>query len=987
MAKTINEKIAIINGTDNIFNFIVDILGYKNSSNYYVKKNSIFDAEYTIKVDNKDYTIVGIKTFKEKDEKVILKQHLQYWNKNEVPFSILIFPDEVRIYNNFTINKGKRIYSSKQKDNDIFNLFTEKNIATGVLWERFHSIFKKNERVDTYLLNNLRNTIINLYKNYGMELDDAYNFLAQCIFIKYMEDREMLTELAFLKYKVDNFNELLNLEDISLIKDFFINLKERLNGDLFEVNDISWPTKQQFKVIKGFFEAEEIYADNTTQYTMYKYDFSEIPIELISNIYETFFNLDDSLLDKRYSSKNGAYYTPYYLSDFMNDRCLEKYNADNSPVVLDPSCGSGVFLVGAFKRIVNNKKAKQEEVSPEELRKILVNNIYGIDINLKALKLACFSLYIALLDYLTPKDILKNEFKFPNLIGKTLLEYDFFSDKLDEMGINADIIIGNPPWFSDKIGTHNEYCRKNNIPISDGQIAQAFIVRAKDFAKEGGIAELIVTNSIFINENARDYRNYILTNYHILEIFNLYNVRGSLFSHATAPCSILTYKFDIKQKEYSFQYYAFRPNTLSGTFNKMVYDKQNNISVKNTIVSENDYIWRILNNGDEYDVRAIRKIKSHPPISNRRYKYFRGYVVGSKNLKYKPEFLKYKGGNLQEGYNKYLINYDALPQMNVSEFERPRSLEGYLCKNKLLIKRTHNIKLSGAAFCKEPIIFTDDYHCIYDFNASNNSELKLLSAFINSSIFKYYCFFVSKIANSIKPEISKDDIMSFPVPDNIDICDKNELLSSIAKIEDLVKQKFKKQIFEDYQKEEIEYKIEQIQNKIDHIILKTYNLDKVEQETIEYALNYVIPKQDKSEEIMGTDCEKEIYEKYSNYVEQYFNNFLLNSEFRLRRLNIYSQNLFTLISFRIENDVEYGEKEAESNDTLLSNIVDILGLSSIENIDSELLVKNKISGFLDDGFFVIKEINKQNWTLMNAIKDAEYFAKIILSEDGEGFYD
>ena len=987
MANTLDEKIAIMNSTDNIFKFLVDMLGYKNSSNFFIEKSAAFDAEYAIKVEDKEYTVVGIKVFKEKDEEAILKQHLQYWNQNEVPFSILILPDEIRIYNNFTINKKKRLYSSKEKDDNIFNLFTDKNIATGVLWKKLHSVFKKNERVDTYLLNNLRNTIINLFKNYEMELDDAYNFLAQCIFIKYMEDREMLTESAFLKYEVHNFNELLNLGDVDLIKDLFINLKEWFNGDLFEVDDINWPTKEQLQVIKSFFEAEEIHADKTIQYTMFKYDFSKIPIELISNIYETFFNLGDSLSYEKYSSKNGAYYTPYYLSDFMNDRCLEQYNSDDIPVVLDPSCGSGVFLVGAFKRIVNNKKEKQEEVSHEELRKILLNNIYGVDINLKALKLACFSLYIALLEYLTPKDILKNEFKFPHLIGKTLLKYNFFDDELNKMGISADIIIGNPPWFSDKTGMHNEYCKKNNVPISDGQIAQAFVARAKDFAKESGIVELIVTNSIFTNENAKDYRNYILTNYHILEVFNLYRVRKGLFSHASAPCSILTYKFDLKEKEYSFQYYAFKNNMLSGTFNKIVYDKEGIINIKNTIALENDYIWRVLNNGDEYDVRVISKIKSHPFIGDRGYKYFRGYAVGTKKLQPKPEFLEYKGGNLQEGYNRYLINYDALPQMTVLEFERSRKLEGYLCKNKLLIKRTQNAKLSGAAFCEEPIIFTDDYHCLYDTKGRDNNELKLLSAFINSSIFAYYRFFVSKIANSIKPEISKNDILSFPVPENLDMQDKNKLITNIEEIEELLKEKFKKQLFEDYQKAEIDYKIEEIQNSIDHIVLNTYNLDTVEQATIEYALKYIIPGQEKNESNAITKFDNEVYEEYSKYVEQYFNNFLLNSEFRLRCLNIYSQNLFTLISFRIENDGMYEEKGVESNDILLKNIVDILGLGSIENIDSELIVKNRISGFLNNGFFVIKEINIRNWTLMNAIKDAEYFAKIILGEDEEEFYD
>lgn len=65
----------------------------------------------------------------------------------------------------------------------------------------------------------------------------------------------------------------------------------------------------------------------------------------------------------------------------------------------------------------------------------------------------------------------------------------------------------------------------------------------------------------------------------------------------------------------------------------------------------------------------------------------------------------------------------------------------------------------------------------------------------------------------------------------------------------------------------------------------------------------------------------------------------------------------------------------------MKNAIDILGLSCIENINSELIVKKRLSGFTKNGFFVIKEKEPVNWTVMSAIKDADYFARIIISEE------
>lgn len=102
------------------------------------------------------------------------------------------------------------------------------------------------------------------------------------------------------------------------------------------------------------------------------------------------------------------------------------------------------------KEIELNGNTNKESFS-ERIRSIAKNNLYGVDINKEALKVACFSIYIALLDYQEPKDI--NLYRFPNLLNENLFEADFFhvEHQYNEIigRINFDYILGNPPWKKD----------------------------------------------------------------------------------------------------------------------------------------------------------------------------------------------------------------------------------------------------------------------------------------------------------------------------------------------------------------------------------------------------------------------------------------------------------------------------------------------------------------------------------------------------------
>lgn len=141
------------------------------------------------------------------------------------------------------------------------------------------------------------------------------------------------------------------------------------------------------------------------------YDFSIIPIEFISNIYETF-------LSTKNKRNKGIYYTPLFLVDYIiENTVLDKLKDSDTCKILDPSCGSGIFLVESLRKLIE----KQDFVNSEILNSLVEDNIFGIDIDENAINISIFSIYITLLDYV--EDF--NNFKFPLLKNRNFFKSDF----------------------------------------------------------------------------------------------------------------------------------------------------------------------------------------------------------------------------------------------------------------------------------------------------------------------------------------------------------------------------------------------------------------------------------------------------------------------------------------------------------------------------------------------------------------------------------
>ncbi len=185
-------------------------------------------------------------------------------------------------------------------------------------------------------------------------------------------------------------------------------------------------------------------------------DFAHIPVGVLSQVYESFSHRADPLTARDTS----VHYTPRTIASLMVNEAFAATKNKANAKVLDSSCGAGIFLVLAFRRLVREQWNGGERPRTSVIQKILYNQVRGFDISESALRLAALALYITAIE-LNASPRPPQALKFPrNLRGEVL--YRFGGDEVEgkkafplgslgpevspDFDKNFDIVIGNPPW-------------------------------------------------------------------------------------------------------------------------------------------------------------------------------------------------------------------------------------------------------------------------------------------------------------------------------------------------------------------------------------------------------------------------------------------------------------------------------------------------------------------------------------------------------------
>jgi hypothetical protein len=498
------------------------------------------------------------------------------------------------------------------------------------------------DRWRTYLAVNIS------WNNKTLE-EDEINFAVQqtidrIIFLRIAEDRSV-EPYGNLKHAIKQGNLYLNLFEQ------FRKADEKYNSGLFDLkkDHISETLKIENKIIKTII--------NELYYPECPYEFSVLPVEILGSAYEQFLGKVIRITPAHHAKieekpevrkAGGVYYTPQYIVEYIVKNTVGKILEGKTPKeiskikIVDPACGSGSFLIGAYQYLLNwhknyysdngkiSKGKKDNPLTPEgnlttaEKKRILLNNIFGVDIDINAVEVTKLSLLLKCLEGETEASIqqqfkLWNERVLPTLennikSGNSLIDTDFFDTMLDfgeERKIKPfnwqysfpdvflqggfDIVIGNPPYgasLSKDILAYliNRYPILKKVPDS----YCAFIYISTKLVSKHGLISFIVPNTFCDLENCDEFRKWFLENN---RVFDLYQT-GWAFKEAVVDTLVFIMSTDLIDNY-----------NINITVNEKVYER----SVSDFL---NNDLQKIDYRNQSYNLSFFKKMLSLPPLSD-----------------------------------------------------------------------------------------------------------------------------------------------------------------------------------------------------------------------------------------------------------------------------------------------------------------------------------------------------------------------------------
>ncbi len=358
------------------------------------------------------------------------------------------------------------------------------------------------------------------------------------LLIAYLEQRKVFEEDYFGRFLAgaSRFFEVL-ANGAALVK-LLRALEIRFNGNVFSLSKADQErlsTSQQLTQFSRLIEGRQEAGGQLTLWELYS--FKDLPVELISHIYQLFVTDADS-----------SVYTPPFLVRLMLEESLSWERLDRlcqrNEIILDPSCGSGVFLVEAYKRLVVHWRSRNNWQKPDvKVLKSLLQKVHGIDLEVGAVELAAFSLYLALCDALEPEAIRASIKLFPPLAGKTLHHSCFFAAKEQRLiEYPIGVMVGNPPFAStfNTQAAERSYKRykETHGDLPDKQIAYLFLHEAMEMVAEGGTLSMLQQYNFLYNQKSLEFRRRFIAKWDIREILDFISVRG-LFQKGGADTKIV----------------------------------------------------------------------------------------------------------------------------------------------------------------------------------------------------------------------------------------------------------------------------------------------------------------------------------------------------------------------------------------------------------------------------------------------------------------
>lgn len=969
---------------------------------------------------------------------IIAEIHRKAWNYKKVLFLYVYSDIEIRIYNcsekplvktkeGFDFQKELHNieiktyhFSDKEQLEELNKFFSRVAVDSGVVWTLEGAQFirdriKLQRRVDKYLVTSLINTA-NQLEHHGLDIDYIHKIILRSLFLLYLEDRGATDEKLYSQIKKGAKSYFDILEDSESTYKLYKRLEEDFNGNIFTVKKVEKISSEQLQFIKKCFISGN---DNTPQTKLFEgwrlFDFSIIQIELLSEIYENFLFKTDPDLKK----KTGTYYTPPALVEFiLNEKLpINKDETKYNVKILDPSCGSGIFLVESFKRLVKRYENHHKEklTNFDKLKKLLTNNIFGIELHPQAVKVAAFSLYLALVDNLDPKTLWqKKKHRLPNLInnpkdisikeqGKNLFCRNTIEENKEIENIEFDLIVGNPPFGTSDISESiRSYCNKYGFAK---EMVLPFLHKATMLAPNGEIA-LIFNTKVLTNTGGtyQNFRRWLFNDCYVEKIFNFSILRnakknfgGQLFSDAIGPISIIFYQRH-RPKKFSdrIAYYApktfIKTNIIDGLnidFTDLKYLPREECQKSDT------KIWKVAMWGGMNDWELVKKLlKLTDNVGTYLSQHKIPYSVGLQPLNKstnKPiidndiPFLKFirpekierfytkennfsginsllKNKETIDTYLKYysVENIDELPPINVFRRVTGKDLfSGPL----LLTKEGFKNNQLCFSFVDKAVAFNST---VLGLRSEDKGKLRLLSSLLNSKLATYFLLLISNSWGIERERIKPNEIYKFPVVINDHVL--RELNNLHREIENRIKTFG---LNADYTL------IEKI---INDIIYDLYKIDLTTIQLIDDFINYSVDlfhKQEKSIALYPV-LQVQAFE-YGEIISDEINGFLDGHGLFVNTIVFDIKRFTPLMMIKISFGKQ--KKSVAFSQEFVDDELKKLDQHLWEEKSNSIYFRKKLNYKTGDDIYIIRPNQRRFWTKSTAVEDASELVLEILNEN------
>lgn len=734
---------------------------------------------------------LNVMTFDETTLQRISRVQHNAWNYQRVMLLYVTSETEIRIYNcyekpvnpNSNDEDDKQLKSIQLKRFSVGEnlellekLFSRVSVDSGALWtadSELRNKIKKERRVDEYLISSMKVAAQKLGA-LALPSNIIHSLLIRSLFILFLEDKGASRDAGLYETIMPGAKSYFDiLKDKGASYRLFKRLQEQFNGNIttLEEGEESQVSEQHLDVIRDCF----LDGDFSHQPLLFEraplFNFEIIQIGLISDIYENFLG---EMQDER-----GQFYTPFSLVDMILSEVLPTSEGESEFPLLDMSCGSGIFLVEGYRRLISRWKRTHngQRITFDVLVSLLKNNIFGVEIDATAIRVAAFSLYLTLIDQLDPK-ILWNQSnnRLPYLIydpddsslankqGCNLLRRNTISEVDPKQFSQIKLLVGNPPYGTKDLKPEiKQYCQRLHFAE---EYVLPFMHKATLFCPSGTIA-LVFTSKVLFNTGTgyANFRKWLFNENSVSRVDNLSIFRkaprsygGGLFTSANCPVSVAYYTAGKADRNDTVRYYSPKTFVKSNLIDGLVIDDSDVKFLPMTECQNPDSnIWKAASWGNYYGFKLIERLSSRKLshyFKEHGWNIGRGVIADSERQDFIPE--RIIGTEVLSRYYTDL----SVAKFNINK--RYREVKVGLFEPPFVVFKQgqHNGEIACSYF-EEKVYSTSTATIL---NSTSEEDKKILTAYLNSRIAKYFLLLTTSSWGIEREQIYSNEVQNIPSP-------------------------------------------------------------------------------------------------------------------------------------------------------------------------------------------------------------------------------